>query len=75
MKMKEYIGKICHIHVKTPKNDLFYTAKILSTNNSHISFIDKFGQMFCFKIDCILEISCKNQNMSNNAKVPAFFYS
>jgi len=54
--MKQYIGKICKLHIVVKERDLFYTAKITNVNDTHISFIDKFDENYTFRTTDIVEI-------------------
>lgn len=55
--MKQYMGKDCKIHVQRAGKDLYYTAHITDVTDSHITFIDKFGEMLTFRITEIIEVS------------------
>jgi len=57
MEMKELIGKTCNLHIKTDKKNLFYTAKIVNINSTHIYFMDKFNELYVFNINSVVEIS------------------
>ena len=56
--MKEFIGKKCKITFLVGGKTLHYTAKtVTSVSDSHISFIDKFEESHCFRIQDIIEIN------------------
>jgi len=54
--MKQYIGKTCKLHIVVNGKDLFYTAKVKDVSDTHISFIDKFGEDYTFRMTDIVEI-------------------
>lgn len=54
--MKDYIDKICKLQIKCNERVFFYTAKICSVNDTHISFIDKFGLLGTYKISDVIQI-------------------
>ena len=54
--MKQYIGEKCKIHIKRGEKDLFYTAKILDVNETHMTFIDKYDKKYSFRITEIIEL-------------------
>lgn len=55
--MKNLIGKTCNIHIERKDKDLFYTAKIIYINDTHIYFIDKFNDSYLYKLADIVEVS------------------
>lgn len=56
--MKEHIGKNCRLHLRFNNQDLFFTAlPVLSVSDSHITFKDRDGRLFTFKLCFIAEIS------------------
>ena len=48
--MKEYINKKVLIAIITNSIELAYTATILNVTDTHISFIDKFGEHFTYRV-------------------------
>ena len=54
--MKEYLGQTCKILIQLNDKELFYYAKIISINQTHISFLDKYGKLYTYKKDLIKEI-------------------
>ena len=53
------IGKQCSIHVRDPLHGkiLYYTVKeVIDVTDTHMTFIDKFGKEFSYKMDDILQI-------------------
>lgn len=57
MKMKKYLGNICKIHINRNEQDLFYTAKVIDINDTHITFIDRYNSVFSYRFDDVIEIS------------------
>ena len=59
--MKEYKGKSCNILVVLKGKYLFYNVKkVLDVTETHISFIDKFGNNYTYKKEDIAEINKMN---------------
>lgn len=54
--MREFIGKHCKLQIKVNERFLYYTADIKDVTNTHIYFIDKFGDSCSYKIDCVVQI-------------------
>ena len=54
--MKHHEGKKCKIHIQRDGKDLYYEADVLSVDESHITFVDKFGKEYTFRRDDIIEI-------------------
>ena len=54
--MKHHEGKKCKIHIQRDSKDLYYEANVLSVDESHITFVDKFGKEYTFRRDDIIEI-------------------
>jgi len=56
--MKEFVGRKCKIHVLLNGKDLFYTVKnVTSVNDTHICFIDRYGEAYSFRNVDVVEIS------------------
>lgn len=55
--MKQYIGQDCRIHLQRGGKDLHFTAHVTDVTDSHITFIDKFGEIFTFRISEVIEVS------------------
>lgn len=55
--MKEYIGKQVRVEVTRNGRTLFYTATVTAVTDTHIAFIDKYGDKYTFKKENIEEIS------------------
>jgi len=56
MKGKILVGKLCKILVNVNGKQLGYTATITSISESHIGFIDKFGDTYFYNLRNIEEI-------------------
>lgn len=55
--MKQYIGKKCKVRVLRDGTCLHYTAvPMTNVSDTHISFVDKFGESRSFRIVDIVEI-------------------
>lgn len=55
--MREWQGKSGKIQISKDGVKLFFTAKlILSVDDHHITFIDKFNQPYTFNRDLVVEI-------------------
>lgn len=55
--MKQIIGKSCRLTVKVGREVLFYTVKeVLEVTDTHILFIDKFGQEYSYRLADIMQI-------------------
>lgn len=55
--MKQLIGASCRITIFLNNTQLQYTAKkIIDISDTHITFIDKFGDTFIYKISDIVQI-------------------
>ena len=54
--MKQYIGKQCKIFVRIEGRRLFYSGEITEVSEGHVSFIDKFGELYTYNKQCIEEI-------------------
>lgn len=55
--MKEWEGLSCKIQIAKDGIKLFFTAKrVLSVDDHHITFIDKFNQPYTFNRDLVIEI-------------------
>lgn len=54
--MKEYIGKNCKIVINKEGKKYFYIANITDLTEQHITFIDKFGDIYTYEIEDIKRI-------------------
>lgn len=61
--MEEYINKKVFLRISIDGKTLFYNAVITNVTRTHISFIDKFDQKYCYRIEDVIEI--KEEKISN----------
>ena len=55
--MKEFKGKSCKIQIEQNGRRLFYNAKLVtSISDSHITFIDRYNDAFCYRVKDVVEI-------------------
>lgn len=57
---KEYnywIGKQAKIFILKDNIKLIYTAKVIDFDNTHITFSDRTGKVFCFKREFVTEMT------------------
>ena len=55
--MKGFLNKAAWIKIKADNGFLYFTAKkVISVSDTHITFIDKFGEMQMFLISDIVQI-------------------
>jgi len=66
MNLNKLIGRRCKLTININGIDLFYTAKIIGVTQSHISFIDKFGDEYTYHINKIQEIKIDSTPKSLN---------
>ncbi len=55
--MKEYEGKKVKLTVEREGKELFYCANVLKVTDTHISFLDKFGIRYTFRISDVVQIN------------------
>lgn len=62
--MQQYVGKKCKVKILRDNNCLHYTADpVTDVTQTHISFIDKFGEQMTFRIIDIVELNtCEGGN-------------
>ena len=58
--MKEFIGKECDVIVQIRNETLVFSCVVKVVDEIHISFIDKFGAYYVFRIDQVIEIKEKS---------------
>jgi len=58
---KSYLNKVCKILVKSDSKRLFYYGEVIEITSTHLSFIDKFGVYYTFKVSEILEINTQRE--------------
>jgi len=54
--MKEMVDKTCKIHINKEGKNLFYTGTIKSFTPPMFTFIDKYGELYAFRINDIVEM-------------------
>jgi len=54
--MKELIGHKCKLVVSYQGNFLYFTADVKQVTDTHISFIDKYGEYYTLKITDIKQV-------------------
>ena len=56
--MKHLIGKSCTIEISYHGKPLYFKAGVVkSVTPTHISFLDKFGKDFVFRLSDVVEIN------------------
>ena len=55
--MKQLINHNCKLRINSDGKDLFYTAKIIDVNDTHIYFRDKYRKKFVFLLKDVKEIA------------------
>lgn len=58
--MEQFLNKLCKIEVYIDEQRLFFTGKVINVTPTHISFLDKFGGNYCYKLDVIESIRERN---------------
>lgn len=57
-KMKQLIGKSCLLEIQYHDQRLYYRAiRILDVSDTHITFLDKFGKQYSFRLIDVVEIN------------------
>lgn len=57
MTMKGWQGKACTIHVLREHKVLFFTVRLVEeVTDSHITFLDKWGKRYTFRLQDVTEI-------------------
>lgn len=59
--MKQHLGLPVKLHLEVDNKNLFYTGIITEITDEHISFKDKFGKPYTFRISSVIEISPKEK--------------
>ena len=59
--MKEHENKDCKLTISVDDNTkreriLFFNARVLTVSEKHITFRDKYGDVYTFKRDAVLHI-------------------
>jgi hypothetical protein len=56
--MIEWIGKACRIHINKAGVNLYFTSqRVIAINETHLTFIDRKGVTYSFKLSDIAQIS------------------
>lgn len=56
--MRELLHKSCKLTLKVNNKILFYTVQeVTSVTETHINFVDKFGEYYMYRIEDIVEVS------------------
>lgn len=55
--MENYLGKRVKLIMKVNGEELFYTALITKVTDKHITFEDRYGDSYTYKIKYIEEIA------------------
>lgn len=55
--MKEYLNKNVKLHIRRSGADLFFKALVNEVTNTHITFTDKYGKLYTFLIENIVQIN------------------
>lgn len=62
--MKEWIGKKAQLTVElASKKQLFFNATVTKATEEHLTFVDKYGEEYTFRISNIIQIKEKNENL------------
>jgi len=56
--MEKYLNKTVKIIVFIGNEYLFYTGIVTEVNQTHISFLDRWGDLYTFGKNKIVEIAC-----------------
>ena len=59
MDMSEFIGRRVRMHFKVGDKDLYFTGEILSFNDVHMIFKDKFLEFYTMRVSDLVEVSTK----------------
>lgn len=62
--MKDFEGKKCTLIILRDRVKLYFTATVLAVSGRHITFLDKFGKHYTFRLSEVIEI----QEVLNNGK-------
>lgn len=61
--MQDLIGKSCKLQVELNGKELFFTAKrVLHVSDTHITFLDKFGQVCSFRLQDLAKVQEINRS-------------
>lgn len=55
-RMKEWIGQSCLLFLQRSDSKFFTVKRVLSVSDTHITFIDKFNNVYTERLDHVLEI-------------------
>jgi len=55
--LEEYKGKRCFIQLERNGKQFYYTADVLEVTNTHISFKDKYGDLYSYQIRDIIKMN------------------
>ena len=54
--MKRYIGKKVKLHFLVHNTDFYYSAIILDVTQEHITFKDKYGEIYTYRLKDLVTI-------------------